>query len=75
MMNTGPKSYEVSTHMSAEEELERPMEGTQQGEGIRVVSSPAASILGVVLIFGSFYWAFWYLAGFGQRYAQEVQPW
>ncbi len=73
-MNTGPRSYDVSTQMPALEHTKRPIDGTQPEEGIRVVSTPTESIGGVVLLFGAFncaMWLAWYLA----QPVSEVQPW
>ena len=60
-MNTGPRSYEVNTQLEAQDEHDGAMDGIQEWDGIRVVSTPMASVMGVALLFASFNGAFWYL--------------
>ena len=55
VMNTGPESYDVRPHLTPNRAVKSTSDTAASQEGIYVSSSAWESILGVVLIFGSFF--------------------
>lgn len=74
-MNSGPKSYDVRPQLTPSRAVKSTSEASAMPEGIRVSSPAWQSVLGVVLIFGSFFAALFAQSWLPALVLDGGQPW